>query len=69
MFRKLRAVRRLRDPMISLIRAQDLDLRLSVVVPLPWTLARSFVSSSTDLREVQVNNIVHERGLPKVPFS
>jgi hypothetical protein len=56
-FRNLRAVRRLRDPVILLIRAQDLDLGLSAVVPSPCTLARSFVSSPTDLREVQINNI------------
>jgi len=30
---------------------------ISALVPSPWTLARSFVSSSTDLREVQINNI------------
>ena len=68
-FRLLRAARRLRDPSISLIRAQDLDLRLSAVVQILWTLARSFVSSSTDLREVQINNIQTRAGQPKVPFS
>ena len=61
-FRKLRAVRRLRDTSISLIRAQNLDLRLSAVVPPLWTLARLFVSSSTDLREVQINNIQTRAG-------
>jgi len=53
----LRAVSRLHDPSIPLIRAQDLDLRLPGPVPSPWTLARSFVLSSTDLTEVQINNI------------
>ena len=57
MFRMLRAAAGLRDPVIFLIRAQDLDLGLSALVPSPWTLARSFVSSPTDLREVQINNI------------
>ena len=57
MFRMLRAAAGLRDPVILLIRAQDLDLGLPGPVPSPWTLGRSFVSSSTDLREVQINNI------------
>jgi hypothetical protein len=53
----LRAAAGLRDPTFWFIRAQDRDLRPSAVVPSPWTLARSFVSSSTDLTEVQINNI------------
>ena len=65
----LRAADQPRDRSISSIRAQDRNLGLPAVVPLSWTLARSFVSSSTDLCEVQNNNIVHERGQPKVPFS
>jgi len=50
----LRAARLGREPTISLILALDLDLRPSARVPSPWTRTRSFISWSTDLREVQI---------------
>ena len=58
-FRMLRAATRLRDPTFIQRRAQYLNLGLPGPVPYPWILARSFVSSPTDLREVQImiNNI------------
>ena len=36
------------------IGAPDPDLRPSARVPSPWTLTRSFVPSTTDLRELQI---------------
>ena len=50
----LRAARLGRKPTIWLIRAKYTDLRPSARVPSPWTMMRSFVPWSTDLREVQI---------------
>jgi len=50
----LRAARPSREPTIWFIWARDPDLRPSARVPSPWTLMRSFVPWSTDLREVQI---------------
>ena len=41
----------------KIVRAQDLDLGPPGPIPSPWTLARPFILQSTDLPEVQINNI------------
>jgi len=69
MFRMLIAARRLRDPSISVIRANYMDLRASGQVPSLWILVRPFILQSIDLPEVQINNIQTRAGQPKVPFS
>ena len=53
----------------KIVRAQDLDLGPPGPIPSPWTLARPFILQSTDLPEVQINNIQPEPGQPKVLFS
>ena len=56
-FRMLRAAAGLRDPTFSFIRVDYMDLRASGLLLSLWTLERPFVLQSTDLREVQINNI------------